>query len=149
MSYSNTLRISLMACALTLAFSGCRDKQSSVGNGAEHASNTNQTDVTGQKPAPLAVVGAAKNNLLKAEPINLQSCEPSVVEISWDITALAPDVADVEVYAGDALFASGGATGTAPTGPWVIPGGRFIMKSKGSGDVLDELLVGGPDCSKN
>ena len=93
------------------------------------------------------LVGKSLKGLLTSDPAVLPGCTPQVVTVAWNISSLAPKVNDVEVYAGDALFASGGSTGSSTTGPWTQPGSTFTLKGVPGGEVLDELVVGGPACT--
>ncbi len=97
---------------------------------------------------PAASTGASLHGLLTANPAMLAGCQPQAVTVSWDISSLGPQVNDVQVFAGDSLFASGGSTGSSLTGAWTQPGSKFTLKGVPDGAVLDELVVGGPNCPK-
>ena len=124
----------LMGCTLVLlGLAGCGNNDSAQ-----------KVPDTGPVAAPVIANGTSLKGLLKSDPAVLAGCEPQVVTVAWDISSLAPTINDVEVYAGDALFASGGSTGSSTTGPWTEPGSKFTLKGVPGGEVLDELVVSGP-----
>ena len=132
----------LMVCTLVLIGLGGCGKNDSMQDSSPSAPDA----ATAAANQPLA--GKSSKGLLTSDPAVLQGCNPQVVTLAWDISSLSPKVNDVEVYAGDALFASGGSTGSSTTGPWTEPGSKFTLKGVPGGEVLDELVVGGPACPK-
>lgn len=94
----------------------------------------------------------AASKLITTVPSTLSACTPSSeVTVKWD--AQSAKVANVEVWVGSStktkLFAAGGAKGEAQTGLWVIPGAHFELKDKSTGKIIDETVVGGPNCPQN
>ena len=131
-----------MVCTVALIGLGGCGKDDSV----QDPSSSAPVAATAAANQPL--VGKSSKGLLTSDPAVLPGCNPQVVTVAWDISSLAPKVNDVEVYAGDALFASGGSTGGSATGPWTEPGSKFTLKGVPGGELLDELVVGGPACTK-
>lgn len=108
---------------------------------------------TQHPPAPVAadVIAPVTNPLINISPANMTACNPAAVGIvKWDVRSAHPESAAVSIYAGtgpDAkLFASGGPTGDAKTGPWVHPGSQFQLKDQVTGQDLGLIIVGGPKC---
>lgn len=127
--------------------SGCQGRDAT--NPAEGTAPVAEQPATHAPAVEAVTQGASAKGMLTADKITLDSCNPAVVKVSWDITSLAPRINDVEVFAGDALFAAGGTTGSSDTGPWTQPGTRFVLKSKPDGEELDSLTIGGPaSCPK-
>lgn len=127
----------LLVCGFILiGLAACRDRDA--------AGTSEQAAPAPQHAATIR--GASAKGLLKADPMTLASCQPAVVTVAWDISSLTPGLNNVEIYAGEALFASGGSTGSSATGPWALPGSRFTLKGVPGGKELDTLVIGGPVC---
>ena len=81
----------------------------------------------------------------------MKACDPAAVgTVKWDVRSAHPGSATVSIHAGigpDAtLFAAGGATGDAQSGPWVRPGDQFRLTDNATGRELGQITVGGPKC---
>lgn len=102
-------------------------------------------------PPAAYIAPSAGLGLLRADPATLTSCDPAVVKVHWDVAKRHPDVTTVEIHviapgeAAGKLFAAGGATDTAPTGPWAKSGVIFQARDP-AGNELDRITLGGPDC---
>ena len=115
---------------------------------------------TAQTPAPAASAQAsaaatgnntpATTSVLTVTPSSMAACNPAAVaDVHWDASQHA-GVNTVQIYIGtgssEKLFAEGGATGDAKTGPWVHPGTVFTAKATDSGKMLGMVTVAGPTC---
>lgn len=102
--------------------------------------------------APAAPAEPTKgiNGLITASPGAAGCDTPIEAKIAWNV-ASKPGVQEVEVFVGDGadakLFAAGGASGEAATGPWVIAGTTFVVRNKADGTELDRLVIAGPSCT--
>lgn len=104
------------------------------------------------KSAPAATATApATAGVLSVTPSSMAACDPAAVaDVHWDASRHA-GVNTVQIYIGtgssEKLFAEGGATGDAKTGPWVRPGTVFTAKAMDSGKMLLGIVtVAGPTC---
>lgn len=84
-------------------------------------------------------------------PGELTGCtQGKVVTLKWDFRSIHPEVTEVEILTGtpatETLFAAGGPTGEAPTGPWAYPGTMFVIKNKADGKELSRVVVAGQAC---
>ncbi len=92
----------------------------------------------------------AAASVLSVTPSSMTTCVPAAVaDVHWDVSRHA-GVNTVQIYIGtgrsEKLFAEGGATGDAKTGPWVRPGTVFTAKARYSGRVLGTATIAGPTC---
>lgn len=93
-----------------------------------------------------APVASTTVNVLTVTPSSMATCDPAAVaKIHW-----ATHASEVQIFVGTGsnakLFAAGGATGDAETGPWVRPGTRFVAINKSNGKVLARVAIQGPKC---
>ena len=138
----------LFALALAAALAGC-GAPSQPGDLQQSADATAPTEpgATTQPTAP-----AASSDGLSATPASLAGCQPEVVTVEWDFSGRSPQPATVEILVDDgggepALFASGGATGSAATGLWAVPGSVFRARDSADGAEIAQIEITGPDCS--
>lgn len=101
--------------------------------------------------AATATVDAKSSPVISVDPATLKSCDNVVASVKWDATKGGSTADSTEIWTGPSssdtkLFAAGGATGEAKTGPWSHPGTHFILKDKKDGKVLGEAVIGGPTC---
>jgi hypothetical protein len=107
-------------------------------------------------PAAVLLLAACQHSsqvtagVLRVTPSSMAACHPAAVaDVRWDASRHA-GVNTVLIYVGtgssEKLFAEGGATGDAKTGPWVRPGTVFTAKAKYSGNVLGTVTIAGPTC---
>lgn len=107
---------------------------------------------SGANAAGSPTIEAKASPGLTVSPGTLSACDPgSETLVQWDANASGSPTDGVELWVGagqeDAkLFAAGGATGEARTGPWARPGTHFVLKNKNDGKVIAEATVGGPVC---
>lgn len=100
---------------------------------------------------PVGQAASTKNPIkLTVTPSRMTQCDPAVEAIvQWDASAM-PTITTIEIWASDGgefkLFAAGGATGEAKTGPWTRPGSRFRVLDPSENKALAELQVSGPQC---
>lgn len=130
--------IVLLPAAALLLLAACQ--HSSQETAAPASSATSASAVT----APVTA------NVLSVTPSSMAACNPAAVaDVHWNASRHA-GVNAVQIYVGtgssEKLFAEGGATGDARTGPWVRPGTVFTAKAKDSGTVLGTVVVAGPTC---
>ena len=96
-------------------------------------------------------ISARSSKQLRIEPATLRDCVASVTNVAWDLSATLPGQNAVEVWTGEGdsakLFASGGNTGEAMTGPWTTPGITFSLRLAGETETVAHAIVGGPACS--
>ncbi len=103
------------------------------------------------KSAPAATATApATAGVLSVTPSSMAACDPAAVaDVHWNASRHA-GVNTVQIYIGtgssEKLFAEGGATGDAKTGPWVHPGTVFTAEATDSGKMLGMVTVAGPTC---
>jgi hypothetical protein len=89
---------------------------------------------------------------LSLSPAMVRACDPpSEVTLTWNVQAIRPAVATVQLWTNDPgtpakLFAEGGPVDQATTGPWARPGMVFVLKAKTSGTELSRTTLGGPRC---
>jgi hypothetical protein len=81
---------------------------------------------------------------VSVSPSALTKCDKPVIgDITWDVSPSKEPQVDILLVTKDnkeLLFASGGPKGTAKTGPWLVSGVSFKLKSK-SGKLLAETKV--------
>jgi hypothetical protein len=129
-------RVSLTSIiAITIGLSACQQSSSPADRG-DHASKETTSQISNQ---------------IFVEPATLSSCGVGkIVTVKWDVRAEKPAITDVEIFTGapmkETLFAAGGPTGEAATGPWASPGTVFILKNKADGKNVAHIVVGGPTC---
>lgn len=100
-------------------------------------------------PAPATAFKGDKD-LMSGNAQSVPSCTtPVVLSITWNVAGKV-STESVKLYAGDGdnakLFASGGAEGNAETGPWVAPGGLFVLRNGQDESELDRMTIPGPAC---
>ena len=115
----------------------------------QHSSQETATPAASAS-APATVSTPATAAVLSVTPSSMAACDPAAVaDVHWDASSHA-GVNAVQIYVGsgssEKLFAEGGATGDAKTGPWVRPGTVFTAKAKDSGKILGAVTVAGPTC---
>ena len=146
----NLRPILLLPCMLVLA--ACGGPTQAPPPAAAPAPPSASTNETMPPAAPaLQIAASPGHGVLQADPATLRSCEPAIVNLRWDIVSSHPDVKSVEVHViapgetAGKLFAAGGPTDAAATGPWAKPGLVFLL-SDTAGKELDRITLGGPDC---
>jgi hypothetical protein len=93
------------------------------------------------------------NGLMTVEPAAMSGCPdvaPIVADVKWAITD--PTVATVKLEVGPMgqphqLMAEAGATDSAKTGPWVVPGTEFVLRDGATGRELSKAVVGSGACA--
>ena len=102
------------------------------------------------KSAPAATTAPATADVLRVTQSNMAACHPAAgADVRWDASRHAGvNTVQIDIGTGSSekLFAEGGATGDAKTGPWVRPGTVFTAKAKASGKMLGTVTVAGPTC---
>lgn len=112
-------------------------------------------------PAPEAAVSEAAadasttdfkgvNGLMSGTAESAPTCSaPAVVSVTWNVGGKAA-TESVKLYVGDGanakLFTAGGAQGSGQTGPWVSPGGVFVLRNGRDEAELDRMTIPGPAC---
>ena len=137
----NKLRMILLPLAFSLAACGP----------APSDQTAPVADAPTAAPVSAAPATAPETKYIHATPARLEKCGEGVpVEISWDLLGDYPGVTGVQVFVGpddkQKLFSAGGARGTTKTGPWSKPGSIFRLKNKKTGEEIERLVIGGPDC---
>lgn len=141
-------KIYLLPCLLALC--ACDGGPAPTGVSAE-TPVVMPTPSTAVPVPPATIASTMGRGILRADPETLSKCESATVSISWDASKLYPALTAVEIHVtatGEAtgkLFAAGGATGTATTGPWAKPGLVFVARDT-IGNELDRITLGGPVC---
>ena len=101
----------------------------------------------GQEPA---VVEAQSSAQLRTEPASLSDCNAKVINVIWDLSKTHPGENAVEIWVGEhdsaKVFAAGGNSGQAMTGPWATPGTTFSLRLPNKTETLAQAIVGGPNC---
>lgn len=101
-------------------------------------------------PTILPVSEATPGVEFNVVPDKLRICDPPrAVKVSWNAAAAGVSVVKIFVRGeavADKLFASGGATGSADTGPWVSAETVFILKDGGETKQLAKIVVGSKTC---
>ena len=117
----------------------------------QHSSQETAAPASSARSAPAATATApATVGVLSVTPSSMAACDPAAVaDVYWNASRHV-GVNTVQIYIGtgssEKLFAAGGATGDAKTGPWVRPGTVFTAKAKDSGTVLGTVTISGPTC---
>ncbi len=121
----------------------------------QHSSQETAAAVAAASSAKSALAATATApataGVLSVTPSSMAACDPAAVaDVHWDASRHA-GVNTVQIYIGtgssEKLFAEGGATGDAKTGPWVRPGTVFTAKAMDSGKMLLGIVtVAGPTC---
>lgn len=91
------------------------------------------------------------HSLLSVEPATTPTCSaPVVATVKWDLHIAQPNIKSMSIRIGDGpaapLFAEGTVVGEQKTGVWTVPGTKFVLRDKLTGQVLDEVTIGGPAC---
>lgn len=137
----------LSVLALTVA-AGCSQ------NGAPEPSTTAAQPevpvVAATAEAPVAAASVkGTNNLLSATPGEASCDSGAEVKLTWNASA-NPAIAETELLVGEGqsskIFAAGGPTGEADTGPWVYSGTVFVLRNKSDQAELDRVVIAGPTC---
>ena len=92
-----------------------------------------------------------KSSILTFEPELLEDCKQGhEVNVNWDIKGAYPNTKNIALYVGgggkESLFAQGGITGSAKTGPWAFPGTHFTLRDNDTKQLLEEASIDGPKC---
>ncbi|GAB3362734.1 hypothetical protein GCM10027431_01190 [Lysobacter rhizosphaerae] len=99
--------------------------------------------------SPVAQPAKGTNLLLTATPGTAGCDVGTVAKFNWDLSS-NPAISEVELLVGDGpeakLFAAGGRTGEAETGPWVYSGTTFVLRNKADQAELDRVVISGPTC---
>ena len=120
----------------------------------QHSSQETAAAVAAASSAKSALAATATApataGVLSVTPSSMAACDPAAVaDVHWN-TSRHAGVNIVQIYistgSSEKLFAEGGATGDAKTGPWVRPGTVFTAKAKDSGTVLGMVTISGPTC---
>ena len=107
--------------------------------------------VPAETAAPPLTAQAPTANYLHVTPATLDKCKPgSEVEVTWDLAGDFPGVTGIQIFVGTdeapKLFSSGGARGSTRTGAWTKPGSIFRLVNKKTGEEIERVVIGGPDC---
>lgn len=106
----------------------------------------------GAKPnsEPPRVGFIGDKGLLKGTATGIASCSRRVeVAFEWNIgRTVATESVQLWVGEGTAakLFAAGGATGSAVTGPWTAPATVFVLRNGTDNAEIDRLVIPGDPC---
>ncbi|WP_411834133.1 hypothetical protein [Pseudoxanthomonas mexicana] len=109
---------------------------------------TAPADAPATASAGKAATATGEQGLLKATHGGVSCDSPADVSISWDASDKGTEAVEVRVGEGEdaTLFATGGATGSQSTGPWVKPGTLFVLRNQADKAVLDRLTIPGDAC---
>ena len=132
----------LLASLLTLLLAAC-------GRGPEEAPAPVDAPSAAPAPAPDTKLQGQKG-LLSGNLDALPTCAVSTtLTLDWNIGG-SPATESVKLYVGDGpeakLFAAGGASGNAKTGPWVSPGAIFVLRNGTDEAELDRVVIPGAAC---
>ena len=140
---------SALSLIALVTIAGCTQNETpSVASQTEMSPTATEPVATAPEDAVTATAMGA-NQLLTATPGNA-GCDVGVVtQFHWD-AASKPAVTGIELIAGEGadakLFAAGGPTGDAETGPWVYSGATFILRNTSDQAELDRIVISGPPC---
>lgn len=136
-----------LALSAALVLAACQQEASAPATTAPQA-----TDAQSSGSATSGNVTAAVTSpLISITPASMAACDPATAgTVKWDVREARPQITGVAIYVGSGaatkLFAEGGPSGEAETGPWVRPGSEFELKDKGTSESLGHVTVGGPTC---
>lgn len=152
----STLPVLLASMGLCVCLSACGDEPAAAPAGEASAAPAAAAPAGDASPAttPAATASdALRNGLLTVSPATMSGCpdvKPVVADVTWAITD--PGVTTVKLEVGPTgqphqLMAEGGATDSAKTGPWVMPGTEFVLHDGATGRELSKAVVGADACA--
>lgn len=142
-----TLSIFLgIAAAFTLA--ACQQESAPS---AQTPANTSTAGLPATQSTRKPAISTGNHSLLSVEPAAMPTCSaPVVATVKWDLHIAQPNIKSISIWIGNGpaapLFTEGGAIGEQKTGVWTVPGTVFVLRDKSTGDVLDQVTIGGPPC---
>ena len=138
------MRILIVSAILVMSLSACSPQAPEAPVPAGPSA-----DVAATAPAPTTAF-KGDQGMMTGKAGSVPTCSaPAEISVAWDVSGKA-STESVKLYVGDGtnakLFASGGAQGTGKTGPWVVPGGVFVLRNGQDESELDRMAIPGPAC---